>query len=103
MVADDRYDIVSHDKLGRLFDRVYSTSTHGDMTPDTAVLFVHELALVFVVLAMGALHHLELQPDDPMAEEFLAAARACLTKGNFLVYNTVPCVQTLHLMAHVHL
>jgi hypothetical protein len=73
------------------------------MTPDTAVLFVHELALVFVVLAMGALHHLELQPDDPMAEEFLAAARACLTKGNFLVYNTVPCVQTLHLMAHVHL
>lgn len=70
---------------------------------DSPVLFVHQLALVFVVFAMGAIHHLELVPDDPLAEECLAASRACLTKGSFLVYNTVPAVQALNLMAHVHL
>lgn len=63
----------------------------------------HELSVVFVVLAMGTLHDLELDVDDPVALEYLSLAKQSLSRGNFMQNNTITAVQALHTMAHVHL
>lgn len=44
---------------------------------------------------MGALHNLELPPDDISAEEYLLSSEDCLARGQFMNNNTVPGVQTL--------
>lgn len=54
-----------------------------------------ELALLYVVFAMGALYSLELPPNDPVATEYHALSKACLVKGNFLVNTAMSGVQTL--------
>ena len=54
-----------------------------------------QLALLFIVLAMGALHNLELPPDDPTAGEYLALSRDALEAGDFIINNTIAGVQTL--------
>lgn len=53
------------------------------------------LALVFIILAMGALHSLELPPNDPSAEEYLDLAKRSLAKTDFLTHSTLAGVQTL--------
>lgn len=63
----------------------------------------HQLGLVFAVLAMGTLHDMELEANDPLATEYLDLAKASLTRGNFLQNNTVAALQALHIVAHVHL
>lgn len=55
----------------------------------------HELALLFMVFAMGALFRLELPPHDPIATEYLMLSKAALVKSNFMVNSTIHCVQTL--------
>jgi hypothetical protein len=50
---------------------------------------------VFIILAMGSLHCLELPPNDPQADEYLAAAKACLAKGDFMIHNTISGLQAL--------
>ncbi len=54
-----------------------------------------ELAIVFITMAFGALHDLELPPNDPVNVEYYTAARLCLTKGKFLVHNTLAGVRAL--------
>jgi len=54
-----------------------------------------QLALLFIVLAMGALHNLELPPDDHSAGEYLALSRDALEAGDFIINNTLAGVQTL--------
>ena len=61
------------------------------------------LALVFMVLAMGTLHNLELAPNDPVAESYVAMAKTCLVKDSFMIKNTIAGVQTLNIMAHYNL
>lgn len=56
---------------------------------------VQQLALLFALLALGASHNLEFSPDDPIAEDYCEAARACLVKGNFMTHSTLAGVQTL--------
>jgi hypothetical protein len=95
-----------------MFNRVYANlhmSSQSDIRP-------HDLALMFIVFAMGALYSLELPPNDPIATEYLLLSKASLVKSNFLVNNTIHCVQTLvsdqaeerwltgqHIMAHFYL
>jgi len=78
------------------------------------------LALVFIVLAVGSLHNLELAPNDPSTEEYLTLSKRCLAKSDFLTRSTIAGIQTLvgpspgckhrrstlmtqHIMAHYHL
>lgn len=79
-----------------------------------------ELALLYILLAMGALHNLELPPNDPIAEEYSTLSKICLAKGEFMVHCTTTGVMALvsdpwvksqeailtkykHVMAHFHL
>ena len=54
-----------------------------------------QLALVYMILAMGSLYNLELPQHDPQAEEFLSLSKACLSRGDFLNHNTIAGVQTI--------
>lgn len=54
-----------------------------------------ELALVFMLMAVGALHNLELLPNDQLSEELFALAKKALSKGKFLDHNTLAGVRTL--------
>ncbi|ORY30771.1 hypothetical protein BCR39DRAFT_598252 [Naematelia encephala] len=89
------YEVVSRSTLTHLLSNVYPSYSH--------VIDPQQLGLLFVVLAMGALHNLELPPDDPCVDEYLTLAEQCLIKGNFMVHNTMAGVQTLIIMAHCKL
>ncbi|WOO78230.1 uncharacterized protein LOC62_02G001781 [Vanrija pseudolonga] len=93
-----QYDIVPRAYFEPMFNRIYASRRTADGTIKPA-----ELAVLYIVFAMGAHFSLELPPNDPIATEYLELAQASLVKSNFLVHNTIQCVQTLHVMAHFHL
>lgn len=109
--AHSRYDVVPRPSYEPIFERVYAAVDE----PSTEGINPQELALLYIVFAMGALYSLELPPNDPVALEYHALSKACLAKGNFLVNNAMSGVQTLvsaspyymltqqHIMAHFHL
>nr|XP_018263450.1 uncharacterized protein I303_03319 [Kwoniella dejecticola CBS 10117]OBR85608.1 hypothetical protein I303_03319 [Kwoniella dejecticola CBS 10117] len=91
------HDVVPRSDFQKIFDRVYGMSARvGSVTPQ-------ELALIFILLAQGTLFNLEMPNYDPSSEEWLNLSERALVKGNFFADNTIPAVQTLHLMAHYHL
>ncbi|KLT41091.1 hypothetical protein CC85DRAFT_303533 [Cutaneotrichosporon oleaginosum] len=93
-----QYDVAPRAYFEPIFERVYAAveSNNHAVNPQ-------QLALLFIVFAMGALYSLELPPNDPAAAEYHALSKACLVKGNFLVNTAISGVQTLHIMAHFHL
>ncbi|GMK58988.1 hypothetical protein CspeluHIS016_0700030 [Cutaneotrichosporon spelunceum] len=93
-----QYDVVPRQYFEPIFERVY-TSMEGN----TGAVSPQELALLYIVFAMGALYSLELPPNDPVAAEYHGLSKASLVKGNFLVNTAMSGVQTLHIMAHFHL
>jgi hypothetical protein len=101
--AHSRYDIIPRTKLREIFDKVYDVLTGAPLNRHSRRAHAQQLALLFIVLAMGALHNLELPPDDHTAEEYLALSRDALDAGDFMINNTIAGVQTLSIMAHYHL
>ncbi|WVQ76376.1 hypothetical protein IAR50_006041 [Cryptococcus sp. DSM 104548] len=100
-----RYFAWNHDPAPRksfqpIFEKVYDASQRPQ--PEASVHLQH-LALVYIILAMGTVHNIELPPHDESAEEYLALAKGSLTKGNFLNHGTIAGVQTLVTMAHYYL
>ncbi|WVQ83747.1 hypothetical protein IAT38_005891 [Cryptococcus sp. DSM 104549] len=75
-----------------IFDRVFNAANREH--PEQSV-HLQQLALVYMILAMGTVHNIELPPHDPTAEEYLALGKGCLTKGDFLNHGTIPGVQAL--------
>jgi hypothetical protein len=65
------------------------------ISPDYRTIEPQGLALIFIVLAMGSLHNLELAPNDPCAEEYLSLSKSCLAKSDFLTRSTIAGIQTL--------
>ncbi|WWC94364.1 hypothetical protein V866_001206 [Kwoniella sp. B9012] len=95
------FDVIPRASFQPLFNRTYlAVDMRGGLPQKIAT---QELGLVFTVLAMGALHNLELRPNDPLAENYCNLAKGCLAKGDFLVNTTLAGVQALHIMAHVML
>lgn len=87
----------SHDPAPRrtfqpIFDRVYASILQP--RPENSV-HLQQLALVYMLLAMGTVHNIELPPHDESAEEYLTLAQAALTKGNFMNHATIAGLQTL--------
>lgn len=74
---------------------MYDVLTGGPLDRQSRRAHAQKLALLFIVLAMGALHNLELPPDDHSAEEYLALSRDALEAGDFMINNTMAGVQTL--------
>ncbi|WVF67474.1 hypothetical protein IAT40_002230 [Kwoniella sp. CBS 6097] len=62
-------------------------------------LALHQLSLLYVVMALGQLANMEVPPNDPESKHFFALSQQCLFSGSFLVYNTLSCVQSLSLLA----
>ena len=61
----------------------------------------HEIGLLYAILAMGTLHNLELDANDPLATEYVDLAKRSLTRGDFLQHNTISALRSLHVIAHV--
>ncbi|KIS00216.1 hypothetical protein L804_02865 [Cryptococcus deuterogattii 2001/935-1] len=100
-----RYFAWNHDPAPRrtfqpIFDRVYASILQP--RPENSV-HLQQLALVYMLLAMGTVHNIELPPHDESAEEYLTLAQAALTKGNFMNHATIAGLQTLVTMAHYYL
>lgn len=71
---------------------------HHGLLPNAAEerrVDIQQLGLLFIVLALGATHNLELAQDDPISEELCSLAKCCLAKGQFMTRNTLAGVQTL--------
>ncbi|WVR05539.1 hypothetical protein IAU60_002557 [Kwoniella sp. DSM 27419] len=92
------YDIVSRTALQKVLATAYAAASGEQMPID-----YQQLGLLFIALAMGALHNLELPPEDSCADEFLLCSEDCLARGRFMTTNTMAGVQTLIIMAHFHL
>lgn len=89
--TDISHDVAPRRSVQPLLDRMYDESG-----PEPARrVHPQQLALLFITMAMGALHNPELPPHDPSAEQYLAAARWCLVKGDFIGHNTIAGLQAL--------
>ncbi|GMK58669.1 hypothetical protein CspeluHIS016_0601110 [Cutaneotrichosporon spelunceum] len=88
------HDVAPRAGVQPIFERAYG------LTEDPSRVHPQQLALLFIILAMGALHNPALPPHDPGAEHHLAAARWCLVKGDFIGHNTIAGLQALVIMAH---
>jgi hypothetical protein len=54
-----------------------------------------QLALIFIVIALGSALNMEMPANDPTAKEYCAMAQQCLVSGHFLINNTLLAVQAL--------
>ncbi|OCF40873.1 hypothetical protein I317_05323 [Kwoniella heveanensis CBS 569] len=95
------HDVVPRHNFRKLFDRIFDVlPAAGDTRPTVAP---QELALLYIVLAQGTLFNIEMPYNDPSAEHWLQLSERALVKSDFFANNTIPAIQTLHLMAHYHL
>jgi hypothetical protein len=72
VLMTSRYDVIPRPSLTPLFDRTYS----GTSTSKRDVVSPQELALLYMIFAMGALYSLELPPNDPVATEYFMLSKA---------------------------
>jgi hypothetical protein len=82
------------------FERIYALA--GGLAPSPRVN-PQEIALLFVILSQGTRYNIEMAFGDESAEDWLQLAELALVKGNFMSSNVISGIQTLHLMAHMHL
>lgn len=95
------HDVVPRSSFDRTFERVYSLV--DGLVAVTPTVNPQEIALVFSVVALGTMYNIELPYRDPSIEEWLHLSERALVKGEFLSNNMLAGLQTLHLMAHIHL
>lgn len=90
------YDIVPEHRLRPVCDDIFTQKAlPAPLRERPTSLFIQRLGLIYVVLAMGALHNLEMPPEDPVVEQYISLAKACLIKSNFLIHTTIAGVQTV--------
>ncbi|WVQ69660.1 uncharacterized protein L199_007880 [Kwoniella botswanensis] len=90
----------SESSIQLIFDAAYNPETSATTSRTE---YAQKLALLFITFALGALHNLELPPNDPSAEDYCMIAKACLAEGNFMKRPTIMGVQALVTMGHYHL
>ncbi|KAM0746216.1 hypothetical protein T439DRAFT_140567 [Meredithblackwellia eburnea MCA 4105] len=94
------FDIAPRATIQPFFDKAY-TATGREM--NSSNFPPHEVALLFIIFAVGAYYNLELQPGDPSVEEYLKISKAALAKGDVMATNTMNALKTMFIMAHLHL
>ncbi|KAL4736407.1 hypothetical protein BDV11DRAFT_211264 [Aspergillus similis] len=94
------HDVAPKAAFQKAFDRVYTFSNGGSVSPR---LDPQEIALVYIIMAQGTMFNIEMPYYDPSVEDWLYLSERALVEGNFLSNNMVVGLQTLHLMAHLHL
>ncbi|KAM0750597.1 hypothetical protein T439DRAFT_380485 [Meredithblackwellia eburnea MCA 4105] len=95
------FDIAPRNSFMPFFEKAYDTTSSKDMTSSNFPS--HDLALLFVILAVGSYYNLELPPGDPSVEEYLRISKCCLSKGDLMATNTLAAVKTMLIMSHLHL
>ncbi|WOO86263.1 putative transcriptional regulatory protein [Vanrija pseudolonga] len=93
------YHIVSEARLWSILERAYGLHREQERVWVPA----DQLALLYIVFAMGTYFNLELPPDDPGVEDYLNLSQCCLAKADFITKHTLAGVQTLHIMASLKL
>ncbi|OCF40130.1 hypothetical protein I317_06081 [Kwoniella heveanensis CBS 569] len=89
---------VLHEDMLKIVQAIYASIP--DVPPGQDLrLALHQLSLLYVVMALGQLANMEVPPNDPESKRLFALAQQCLFSGSFLVYNTLSCVQSLSLLA----
>lgn len=88
------FEIVSRSTLQQILQQAYSYVRNRTLGQSLKV-HPQELALLFIVFAMGARYSLESTLDEAPDLEYLPLAQACLAKGDFMAHNTLAGVQAL--------
>ncbi|OWZ45798.1 hypothetical protein C361_02913 [Cryptococcus neoformans Tu259-1] len=96
------FEIVSRSTLQQILQQAYSYVRNRTLGQSLKV-HPQELALLFIVFAMGARYSLESTLDEAPDLEYLPLAQACLAKGDFMAHNTLAGVQALVIMAFYNL
>jgi hypothetical protein len=97
----DSFNIIRREIFVPILDHVYhdfgmiSNSTNALDAQERSSVRAEQLALVYIILAMGSYYSLEVTPDDSSVEEYLTLSRACLSKADFMANNTIAGIQTL--------
>lgn len=83
---------LTREDLFAIFDATYTP--RSDLKRSKHLAF-HQLAVLFVVLALGTLMNMELQPHDPQAHKYFSMAELSLAAGKFWTFNTLESAQAL--------
>ena len=89
LAADDQrsHNPVPRRNVDQILVKAYSTPAKR--------CHIQQLALLYSIFSVGTLHSLEYEPNDPIAEEYRQLSQACLSKGDFMIQNTISGVQAL--------
>ncbi|KIR32977.1 hypothetical protein I352_04916 [Cryptococcus deuterogattii MMRL2647] len=96
------FEVVSRSTLQRILQQAYSNVRNRTLGQSLKV-HPQELALLFIVFAMGARYSMEFTLDEAPGAEYLPLAKACLAKGDFMAHNTLAGVQALVIMSFYNL
>jgi len=90
------FDVAPRREVQPLLDKLYPNAAHSQKDPNERIrLHPQELALLFIIFAMGARHALEWEQGEGPDEGYSWLARSCLTKGDFMTHHTICGVQSL--------
>lgn len=92
-VAHGSFDVAPRPIIEKVINETYAVKTAK--SPEFRAVDPQSLALLFIILAMGSLHNLELPPNDPSADEFLELSKRSLAKADFLTRSNIAGIQTL--------
>ncbi|EPQ56422.1 hypothetical protein GLOTRDRAFT_128366 [Gloeophyllum trabeum ATCC 11539] len=81
-------------------DNVYSKFYTGESIPEFSPIETHRLAVLCMVLAMGALLDLDRPPLNLEASQYYGLGRAALSIGSVLEEPSIPAIQALVIMSH---
>lgn len=110
------FDVAPRSTIDKIQTEIYSVK--NATIPNYGAVESQCLALLFIILAVGSLHNLELPPNDPSADEYLDLSKRSLSKSDLMTHSTLAGIQTLvgphrsenarvlivqHIMAHYHL
>jgi hypothetical protein len=96
LMAASSFDVAPRKDIQPLLDKLYPNLGAFQSEQNERIrLHPQELALLFIIFAMGARHALEWEQGDGPDEEYSLLARTCLTKGDFMTHHTICGVQTL--------
>lgn len=90
------FDVAPRTTINPILDNLYSPSgSHGTHQDRRIRQHPQDLALIFIIFAMGARHNLEWNLGEGPEEEYLALAKTCLARGAFMTHHTISAIQTL--------
>ncbi|EAL20713.1 hypothetical protein CNBE0780 [Cryptococcus deneoformans B-3501A] len=100
------YDICPRSEFQPVYEEMYLFRITSITSPPEPLqrlgrgrMNYQDLGLVFMVLAFGTLHCLELAPNDPTAYELASVAQVALSKGDLLSRPSISGLQALHILA----